>query len=48
MRTERPYGIDHSEFALIARGIERRLQLRPDQDDWTEFPGILDRGFARR
>lgn len=23
-------GIDHSEFALIARGIERWLQLRPD------------------
>src|SRR5918994_809718 len=26
------YGIDHSEFALIVRGIERWLQLRPDQE----------------
>jgi hypothetical protein len=42
------YGIDHSEFALIARGIERWLQLRPDQEDWTDFPAILDRRFARR
>jgi predicted nuclease of predicted toxin-antitoxin system len=42
------YGIDHSEFALIARGIERWLQLRPDHADWTDFPAILDRRFARR
>jgi hypothetical protein len=41
------YGIDHSEFALIARGIERWLSLRPDQEDWTDFPAILDRRFAR-
>lgn len=41
------YGIDHSEFALIARGIERWLQLRPDQEQWTDFPAILDRRFAR-
>ena len=42
------YGIDHSEFALIARGIERWLQLRPDQENWNEFPAILDRRFAQR
>jgi hypothetical protein len=42
------YGIDHSEFALIARGIERWLQLRPDQADWSDFPAILDRRFAGR
>ena len=42
------YGIDHSEFALIARGIERWLQHRPSQEDWTDFPAILDRRFARR
>jgi hypothetical protein len=42
------YGIDHSEFALIARGIERWLQLRPEQADWGDYPAILDRGFARR
>jgi hypothetical protein len=42
------YGIDHSEFALITRGIERWLQLRPAQADWSDFPAILDRRFARR
>jgi Domain of unknown function (DUF5615) len=42
------YGIDHSEFALIGRGIERWLRLRPDQADWSDFPAILDRRFARR
>jgi len=42
------YGIDHSEFALIAHGIERCLQLRADQADWTDFPAILDRRFAGR
>jgi len=41
-------GIDHSEFALIARGIEHWLRLRPDQAEWTDFPAILDRRFARR
>jgi hypothetical protein len=41
------YGIDHSEFAAIARGIERWLRLRP-QPDWTDFPAILDRRFTAR
>jgi predicted nuclease of predicted toxin-antitoxin system len=31
-------GIDHSEFALIARGIERWLQLRPEHAGWSDFP----------
>jgi hypothetical protein len=40
------HGIDHSEFALIAHGIERWLGLRPDQADWSDVPAILDRRFA--
>jgi predicted nuclease of predicted toxin-antitoxin system len=40
------YGIDHSEFELIVRGIERWLELRPDQADWRDLPGVLDRRFA--
>jgi hypothetical protein len=40
------YGIDHSESAPIARGIERWLELRPHQAEWGDFPAILDRGFA--
>jgi hypothetical protein len=35
------YGIDHSEFALIARGIERWLELRPEQAAWRDFPAVL-------
>lgn len=42
------YGINHSEFALIARGIERWLELRPSQADWADFPAILDRAIAGR
>jgi hypothetical protein len=42
------YGIDDSEFALIARGVERGLELRPAQAGWSDFPAILDRRFARR
>ena len=40
------YGIDHSEFALIARGIERWLELRPEQATWRDFPAVLHRRFA--
>jgi hypothetical protein len=42
------YGLDHSEFALVARGIEHWLELRPDEAEWTDFPAILDRAFAGR
>ena len=42
------YGVDHSEFTLITRGIERWLQQRADVADWTDFPAILDSGFAGR
>jgi hypothetical protein len=31
------YGIDHSEFAVIAR-IERWLELRAGQAEWSDFP----------
>jgi hypothetical protein len=40
------YGIDHSEFALIARGIGHWLRQRPDTADWVDLPAVLDRGFA--
>jgi len=40
------YGIDHSESALIARGIERWLELRAHQAESGDFPAILERGFA--
>jgi hypothetical protein len=40
------YGIDHSEFALVVRGIQRWLELRPSQADWQDLPAVLDRQFA--
>ena len=40
------YGIGHSEFGLVLRGIERWVELRPQQEDWLDFPAILGREFA--
>lgn len=40
------YGIEHSEFGLILRGIERWLKLRPRQEDWLDFPAVVHRAFA--
>jgi len=40
------YGIEHSEFGLIRRGIERWLELRPRQEEWIDFPGVIGREFA--
>ncbi len=37
------YGIDHEEFALIARGVERLLAERPAQEDWLNVAAALDR-----
>jgi hypothetical protein len=37
--------MDRGEFALIVGGIERWLDLRPDQAAWHDFPAILDRAF---
>jgi hypothetical protein len=40
------YGVGHSEFGLIVRGIERWLELRSRQGDWLDFAGIVSREFA--
>jgi len=40
------YGIDHSEFALIVRGIERWLELYPEPAKWIDLAAVLDRDFA--
>jgi predicted nuclease of predicted toxin-antitoxin system len=40
------YGIAHSEFGLVVRGIERWLELRLRPDDWLDFAGIVSREFA--
>jgi hypothetical protein len=40
------YGIDRSEFGLILRGVDRWLEVRPRQEDWLDFAGIVDRELA--
>lgn len=40
------YGIDHSEFELIARGIQRWLELYPEPARWIDLAAVLDRDFA--
>jgi len=40
------YGIDHSEFELVARGIGRWLELYPQPSSWTDLAAVLDRDFA--
>ncbi len=40
------YGIDHREFELIVRGIERCLDLYPHAASWVDLTMIIDRTFA--
>lgn len=40
------YGIDHSEFKLVVRGIERWLELYPEPAHWVDLAVVLDRDFA--
>jgi hypothetical protein len=40
------YGIEHREFGLILRGIERWLELRPRKEEWLDFPAVASREFA--
>lgn len=42
------YGIAHHEFGLLVRGIQRWLQLRPDQGEWRDYPAVLERELANR
>lgn len=40
------YGIDHSEFELIAHGIEGWSDLYGEPARWFDLTVVLDRGFA--
>ena len=40
------YGIDHSEWDLIVRGVRGWLELRPSQDEWLDYPAVLTRDFV--
>ena len=40
------YGIDHRQFDLVVRGIQRWLELYPEPASWTDLAAILNRNFA--
>jgi hypothetical protein len=40
------YGIEHREFGLTLRGIERWLEFRARQEEWLDFPAVVSREFA--
>jgi predicted nuclease of predicted toxin-antitoxin system len=40
------YGIDHREFDVIVRGIERCLELHSDQAGWRDLALVVDHQFA--
>jgi predicted nuclease of predicted toxin-antitoxin system len=42
------YGIDHREFDVTLRGIERCMQLYSDPASWRDLALVVDREFARR
>jgi predicted nuclease of predicted toxin-antitoxin system len=42
------YGIDHSEFDLVARGLERLFEPRPSQEAWLDYTAVLTRSLVSR
>lgn len=42
------YGISQHEFDLVVRGIQALLQGRASEDEWRDYPAVLDRDLASR
>lgn len=42
------YGLDHSEFGLILRGIRHLFHERPRQENWVDLADALTRRPASR
>jgi hypothetical protein len=40
------YGIEHRQFDLVVRGIQRWLKLYPEPASWIDLAAVLDRNFA--
>jgi predicted nuclease of predicted toxin-antitoxin system len=40
------YGIDHSEFELIIRGVQRWVEIYPDPASWADLTVSVDREFG--
>src|ERR687896_2242346 len=39
------YGIDHSEFDLVARGLECLFERRPSEEAWLDYTAVLTRSL---
>ena len=40
------YGVDHREFDVVIRGIQRWVKLYPDSASWVDLTLAVDRDFA--
>lgn len=40
------YGIRHSEYGLVLRGIQRWLELRPRRGQWADLAVVVSREFV--
>ena len=40
------YGIDHREFDLTVRGVQRCLELYPEPTTWRDLAVVVNREFA--
>lgn len=40
------YDIDHSEFELIIRGVQRWVEIYPDPASWADLTVSVDREFG--
>ena len=40
------YGIDHREFDMIVRGIQRCVELYPEPATWRDLAVVVNREFA--
>jgi predicted nuclease of predicted toxin-antitoxin system len=40
------YAVDHREFDLVVRGIQRCLELYPEPDSWIDLAAVVNRDFA--
>jgi predicted nuclease of predicted toxin-antitoxin system len=42
------YGVDHREFNVVARGIERCLESYPEPADWIDLAVVVNRDSGTR
>ena len=42
------YGINHSEFRLVVRGVERWLEMYPEQRGWSDRAVVISRALGSK